>query len=75
VIAAILLLIEPCCGGWFVRINTDTLRIFNMPQDFNDTLSHKTLPVKVSLDWKRMTEGCGSTMPEIIEVSKISLKL
>jgi hypothetical protein len=63
-----------CCGGWYVDINKDTLRIWNMPDDFNKILSTKKLPVAVNLTWERMTDGCGASMKDIILVDSIKLK-
>jgi len=63
-----------CCGGWYVDISKDTLRIWNMPEDFNKVLSTKEMPVNVRLNWKRMTDGCGATMKNIILVNSINLR-
>ncbi|OGU13269.1 MAG: hypothetical protein A2X61_03765 [Ignavibacteria bacterium GWB2_35_12] len=63
-----------CCGGWFVALNKDTLRIWNMPEDFTKILDEKELPVDVHLSWKKITDGCGATMDDIILVNTISLR-
>lgn len=63
-----------CCGGWLVDINKDTLRIWNMPEEFNKILSEKIMPVDVRLSWKKMTEDCGATMDDIILVNSINLR-
>jgi hypothetical protein len=63
-----------CCGGWLVDISKDTLRIWNMPEDFNIILSEKEMPVNVRLAWIKMTDGCGATMKDIILVNSINLR-
>ncbi len=63
-----------CCGGWYVDINNDTLRIWNMPVDFDKMLSTMKLPVAVNLTWERMTYGCGASMHDLILVNSIKLK-
>ncbi|MBI5323807.1 MAG: hypothetical protein HZB41_00750 [Ignavibacteriae bacterium] len=63
-----------CCGGWFVDMNKDTLRIWNMPVEFNKILGEKELPVNMKLSWKKMTEGCGTSMKDIILVNSINLR-
>lgn len=63
-----------CCGGWFVEIEKDTLRIWNMPEEFNKILSEKEMPVEVRLSWKKMTDNCGASMNNIILVNSISLR-
>lgn len=62
-----------CCGGWWIEIGKDTLRIMEMPQNFQDDLADKELPVPVLLKWKQETEGCGAQFEEIIEVKSISI--
>lgn len=63
-----------CCGGWYVALSNDTLRIWNMPEEFNKVLGTKEMPVNVSLIWKKMTDGCGNSMHDIILVNSISLR-
>ena len=63
-----------CCGGWLVDIKMDTLRIWNMPEDFGKILDEKEIPVNVRLSWKKMTDGCGATMNDLILVNTINLK-
>ena len=47
-----------CCGGWFLKINNDTLRIFKYPQEFNDSLNNKSLPVYINLTWIIINDEC-----------------
>lgn len=63
-----------CCGGWWIEIKSDTLRILNMPSDFNNILMDEEMPVSVLLDWKDMEDGCGEASDELIEVKSIQLK-
>lgn len=62
----------PCCGGWFIEINGDTLRPYTLPDNFDAVLNHSTLPVEVCLKW---TYNPGKPCkPNLIEVKEIMLK-
>ena len=63
-----------CCGGWFVKIDTDTMRIFNMPSEFSDTLSKMDMPVDVRFGWKDLEDGCGENNDVIILINFIELR-
>lgn len=63
-----------CCGGWFVEIKSDTLRIFNMPPDFEYYLMGEDMPVPVRVAWKDKEEDCGEAWDDIIEISSIELR-
>ena len=63
-----------CCGGWLTDIEHDTLRIWEMPKDFEKLLNEKQLPVPVKLNWKKKTDSCGAAMNDIILVNSISLR-
>ncbi len=63
-----------CCGGWFVEMQTDTMRIWNMPSGFADKPENKDLPVDVRFGWKDMEEGCGEEMDDLILINFIELR-
>ena len=63
-----------CCGGWYIQISTDTMRIMDMPDNFDTALYNLDMPVEVVLSWKQMENGCGATTKGLIEVKSIQLK-
>lgn len=47
-----------CCGGWFIKIDNDTLRFYELPSDFNIDLNTETLPIEVELNWEKDKNDC-----------------
>lgn len=62
-----------CCGGWWIEINKDTLRLMNAPSEFNEQMIEMEMPVPVALEWKPMTDGCGRQFTKLIEVKNITI--
>jgi hypothetical protein len=59
-----------CCGGWYIEIENNTYRFFDLPKGSGLDLANETLPVTVKLDWVEMN-GC---IGDEIEVSKLMKK-
>jgi hypothetical protein len=59
----------PCCGGFFIKINSDTLRFFKLPEA-SGILTNTPLPYRLKLDWQRDTAGCGKTFKNLIAVTR-----
>jgi|TARA_B110000902_G_scaffold255145_1_gene320088 hypothetical protein len=47
-----------CCGGWFIKIDNDTLRFYELPSDCNIDLNAETLPIEVELNWEKDKNDC-----------------
>lgn len=47
-----------CCGGWFIKIDNDTLRFYELPSDCNIDLNTETLPIEVELNWEKDKNDC-----------------
>ena len=61
-----------CCGGWWVELNKDTMRTWNMPDEFRSILMEEKMPVPVRLQWKDMEEGCGGD--KLIVIKSIEMR-
>ena len=54
----------PCCGGWFIEIEENTYRFYDIP-DVNDIdLANATFPISVKLNYS--VEGCGCLGDEVV---------
>lgn len=47
-----------CCGGWFIKIDNETLRFYELPSDCNIDLNAETLPIEVELNWEKDKNDC-----------------
>jgi len=47
---------------------------FNSFPGMDSTLALKKLPVSVRVSWKRLTEGCGQTFTDLIEINSFELR-
>ena len=47
-----------CCGGWFIEINSDTLRALDLPQEFQENLNEDEFPLPVYLEWSPDETPC-----------------
>ena len=65
---------SPFCGGWFIEIEGDTLKFFEMPDEtdieFNENLE---FPIPVNVVWGKY-ENEWKDVPDLIHVKKIFLK-
>jgi len=43
---------SPCCGGWFIQIDSLTYEFDSLPHNSNIDLQNITFPVYVRLDWE-----------------------
>ena len=68
-----------CCGGWFIKIDNDTLRFYELPSDCNIDLNTETLPIEVELNWEKDKNDCLDgeiyiSIDDVIENSNIFSK-
>ena len=47
-----------CCGGYYIDINSNTYRFYDLPENSGIDLTNATLPIYVELDWKKVEPGC-----------------
>lgn len=59
-----------CCGGWFIKIDTNTYRFYNLPDSSNMNLDKETLPLQVELDWKFPVSPCMDDLITVIRIRK-----
>lgn len=57
-----------CCGGYFIEVEGDTLRSWNLPQPFMDEIAGEDFPISVYLEWQPAATPC---LGDEIEVSCI----
>jgi hypothetical protein len=43
---------SPCCGGWFIKIDSLTYEFDSLPENSNINLPKETFPFVVKLDWQ-----------------------
>jgi len=43
---------SPCCGGWFIKIDSLTYEFDSLPDNSNINLAKETFPLVVKLDWQ-----------------------
>ncbi len=58
-----------CCGGFFIKINNDTMRFYKFP-DGTGISDTTPLPYRIRLDWQRDTVGCGKVMRNLISITR-----
>lgn len=59
-----------CCGGWFIKIDNDTLRFGNLPQDSNIDLQIESFPLEVRLNWEKSSFQCLGDEIIILKIEK-----
>ncbi|MFH0761133.1 MAG: hypothetical protein V2A67_06490 [Bacteroidota bacterium] len=47
-----------CCGGWFIRIDQDTLRFDQVPETCTINFDSISYPLEVWLDWHPKDPRC-----------------
>ena len=47
-----------CCGGYFIEIDRNTYRFFNIPPNSNLKLDNPVFPIYVKLDWNPDPNAC-----------------
>lgn len=43
---------SPCCGGWFIEIESKTYEFDSIPANSNINLQKESFPIYVKLDWQ-----------------------
>lgn len=62
---------SPCCGGWFIKIDSLTYEFDSLPDNSNIDLAKETFPLVVKLDWQLSNiDGCPNKM---ITVQRIAI--
>ena len=59
-----------CCGGWYIKIDSDTLRFYEVPKKSELDIHNETLPLKVRLNWKKDPNACLQDEIIILEIEK-----
>ena len=60
-----------CCGGWFIDIEGDHYRFYQLPKDCELDLSKETFPLAVTVKWSKMKDSC---LGDEIELSYLAKK-
>jgi hypothetical protein len=60
----------PCCGGYFIKIDSTTYDFTSLPPNANFTLENATFPIYVNLDWRPDTTSCGNYI-DITRIEKV----
>jgi len=60
----------PCCGGYFIKIDTTTYDFTSLPPGANFSLKNATYPIYVNLDWHPDTISCGNYI-NITRIEKV----
>ncbi len=47
-----------CCGGYYIEIERNTYRFYNLPQNSNLKLDNPVFPIYVNLDWHPDPNAC-----------------
>jgi hypothetical protein len=61
----------PCCGGWFIYIESVKYRFFTLPDNSGINFEKETLPLKVLLDWKKSDNLCNGDEIIITRIKKV----
>ena len=61
---------SPCCGGWYIRINNDTLHMYNTPEKSSFDFSHISFPLNVILKWEKTDIGCSGNEIIVHDIRK-----
>jgi len=59
-----------CCGGWFIEIDSDTLRFNKLPNKSKLNIHNEILPLKVRLNWKKDLNACLGDEIIIMQIEK-----
>jgi hypothetical protein len=59
----------PCCSGFYVKIDNDTLRFFQLPEA-SGISANTPLPYRIKLDWQRDTAICSRAFRNLIVVTR-----
>lgn len=59
-----------CCGGWFIRIGTDTLRFDQIPAGSESLLENPVYPLNVKVKWAIKNPRCMLDQILVFELSK-----
>jgi hypothetical protein len=62
---------SPCCGGWYIKIDTITYGFDSIPRDSNFDLQNTTFPIFVKLDWERALNQCSNNRITIHRIVRI----
>jgi len=61
----------PCCGGWYIRIDSVTYEFGSLPANSNVNLAKDTFPLAVKLDWElSKTESCSDKWITISRIAR-----
>lgn len=63
-----------CCGGWFIDINSETYRFYDLPDNSDLDLYSEEFPVQVNLDWTSDQNGCLGDEILIERIEKITIQ-
>lgn len=63
---------SPCCGGWFIKIDSLIYEFDTLPDNSGINLEKETFPLVVKLDWQVSdTSGCPNKRITIQRIAKI----
>jgi hypothetical protein len=61
---------SPCCGGWFIKIDSLTYEFDYLPDNSNINLAKETFPLVVKLDWQLLNiTGCPNKRITILRMA------
>jgi hypothetical protein len=62
---------SPCCGGWFIKIDSLTYEFDSLPSSSDINLEKETFPLVVKLDWQLSDiPGCPNKRITIQRIAK-----
>jgi hypothetical protein len=62
---------SPCCGGWFIKIDSLVYEFDTLPEGSDINLEKETFPLAVKLDWQLSdTPGCPDKRISIQRIAK-----
>ncbi len=62
---------SPCCGGWFINIDSLTYEFDSLPNNSNINLQKEIFPLVVKLDWQLIDySGCPDKRITIQRITK-----
>jgi hypothetical protein len=47
-----------CCGGWFISIDNDRYRFYELSEESDLDLENETFPITVRLNWRKREHQC-----------------
>lgn len=63
---------SPCCGGFYIKIDTTTYRALDLPENSQLNLSNESLPLTVELRWKKVENSCSDDQITIEFIRKLT---